>query len=297
MQYLVSIENTSYYYWQTEILIESFIMHGLEDNLILCVADNNSPKIRGYYKNILNHNKKIIHENFGQQKGNLIANRFFSIRNSIKSGIVTPPFTIIHSDMILKNPIEKYNKQTNIVMNNYGVIKNSETCSYIEKIGLKSKLLEQKSLSENEIENFPFSMPIVFNANIGSEFLDKFFDKLLINLESLLKEEHSPNFPIEKTCWIQTMLESMGFYSASSSFLTCELNHQEDVDVPFIHYKNGLMPIFHKKFFKFDSEFRTSMGPYETLAECNTNPNVDYVNKVIQSYLNKLNKPMENQNE
>ena len=110
--------------------------------------------------------------------------------------------------MILKNPIEKYNKDTDIVMNNYGVTKNSETTSYIEEIGLKASLLEK--MQESEIDNFPFSMPIIFNSN--KEFIIKFFDKLIINLEKLIKEKTN-TFPIEKTCWIQTMLESFGYYS------------------------------------------------------------------------------------
>lgn len=279
MKYIVSVENTSYFYWQLEILIESFLIHGIQDDLIICIAENDSPKVGGYSKNIVKYGKKVIHENLGRQKGCLVANRLYSIRNMVRSGELDCPFVIIHSDMILKNPIDKYNKSFDIVMNNFGVSKNYEVDNYLEEIGLRKN-------SEEDLD-IPFAMPIIFNESANKEFVNNFFDKLIINFEEILKEKVSPKFPFEKATWIRTMIESYGFYSASGAFLTTELTHSEDFDVPFIHYKNGIPPIFSKKFFQFTEPFRYQNGPYECLMENNSTPNAEYVNYVIRSYLRR----------
>jgi len=286
MKYLVSVENTSYFYWQLELLIESFLMHGLQDDLIICFAENESPKIGGYSKNLIKYGKKIIHENIGREKNFLPANRFYAIRNMVSTGGLEPPFTIIHSDMILKNPIDKYNQEYDVIINNYGVNKNSETIDYIEQTGLKQKLLEREGIEEDYINSFPFSMPMIFNESINKEFLNNFFEKLIINLEELIKTKPS-SFPIEKTCWTYTFLESLGFYTASGAFLTTELIHEEDLDAPFIHYKRGIPPIFNKKSFKFEDATRYQTGPYECFLENSNTPNSNYVCNVIKSYLRK----------
>jgi hypothetical protein len=289
MQYLVSVENSNYFYWQLELLIESFLMQGLEDSLVIAMAENEDPKLKGYSKNLVKYGKKIIHTNVGKEKDFLPANRFYAIRNLFETGEIELPFTVIHSDMILKNPIDKYNKDANIVMNNYGNTKNYLVSKYIEDSGLKQKLIDSGSLKEESadevIENFPYSMPIIFNESLDKEFLSKFLDKLIINLEELVKTKTS-SFPIEKTCWVYTFLESIGFYSASDSFLTCELMHSEDLDVPFIHYKNGIPPVFNKKFFKFEHG-RYFEGPYEALMDHNNTENTRYLQQVIKSYVKR----------
>ena len=47
MQYFVSIENNSYNCWQAGLLIESFKMQGIEDQLLIGVAENRAEFIYG----------------------------------------------------------------------------------------------------------------------------------------------------------------------------------------------------------------------------------------------------------
>jgi hypothetical protein len=284
MQYLVSIENTNYFYWQIELLIESFLMNGLQDELVIAIAENDDPKIKGYSRNLVKHKNKIIHTNVGKDRNCLIANRFYAIRNLFLSNQIKLPFTVIHADMIMKKPIDKYNQPADVVMNNYDVLKNYMTNSYIESIGLKQQLVDSEAMTEQEIEDFPFSMPMIFNESMDTDFFTKFLEKLVINLEELITKKN--DFPIERTCWTQTFLESMGFYSAAGSFLACDLMHAEDLDVPFIHYKNGIPPVFNKKFFKFERG-RYMDGPYENLLENNPTENTEYLHQVIRSYMKR----------
>lgn len=298
MQYLVSVENSNYFYWQLELLIESFLMHGLQDSLVISMAENDSPKLSGYSKNLIKYGKKIIHANVGKERDFLPANRFYSIHRLLESGDLNLPFCVIHSDMLLKNPIDKYNKETDVVINNYDVYKNTLTVDYIKNSSVKENLIKEGFLKGTEdedrvdeiideaIENFPYSMPIIFNESIGKELMLKFSEKLVVNLEELIKTKNQKQFPIEKTCWTYTFLESLGRYTASGEFLTCELAHAENLDVPFIHYKNGIPPVFNKKFFKFE-QGKYYEGPYEILVQNNLSENTEYMIQIIKSYMKR----------
>lgn len=291
MQYLVSVENSNYFYWQIELLIESFLMHGLQDNLVIAMADNDDPKISSYSKNLVKYCKKIIHPNFGKEKEYLPANRFYSLYKLFELGEIQTPFCIIHADMIMKNPIDKYNdKNYNFIINNNDVYKNYLTIDYIKESGIKDLLSKDENLTgidlDDSIENFPYSMPIIFNENLDKDFLNKFFQRLVMNLDLLLKTKNSKTFPIEKTCWTHTFLESMGKYNATGKFLSCDLMSLESFDVPFIHYKNGIPPVFNKKFFKFEKG-RYAEGPYDVILQNNPTENTDYLHQVIKSYLRR----------
>lgn len=291
MQYLVSVENSNYFYWQLELLIESFLMQGIQDDLVISMAENDDPKMSGYSKNLVKYGKKIIHLNVGKDRDFLPANRFYSLFKLLESGDLELPFCVIHSDMILKNPIEKYNDpESNFVLNNSDVVKNFLTLDYIRETALRERLISDEILTEenadNLIDNFPYSMPIIFNENLSKDFLLRFFEKLVVNLEELIKTKNSKTFPIEKTCWTYTFLESMGKYSATGKPLSCDLMNAESLDVAFIHYKNGIPPVFNKKFFKFEKG-RYMEGPYEILLQNNPTENTDYLHQVIRSYLRR----------
>ncbi len=80
MQYFVSVENSSYFYWQLEILIESFLMQGLENKLVIGFAENESQKLKGLSSNIVKYGKKFILNNDGRKLDYLPINRINSIR-------------------------------------------------------------------------------------------------------------------------------------------------------------------------------------------------------------------------
>lgn len=290
MQYLVSVENNSYFYWQLELLIESFLMHGLQDNLLITMAENEEPKLRQYSKNLVKYCKKIIHPNVGKEKDFLQANRIYAIRQAFYAGDIDLPFSVIHADMVLKNPIENYNKQTDIVLNNYSLSDSKLSIDFIENQGILDRLVDEKIIdneAKEELKKLPFAMPIIFNESLDREFLLKFFDKLTINLQDLITtKKQQKEFPIERTCWMQTLMESVGFYSISSSFLSTELMNTDNLDAPFIHYKYGIPPIFNKKFFKFEHG-KYFEGPFELLLEYNPTSNTDFVQEVIKSYLKR----------
>ena len=274
MKYVVSAENNSYFYWQLELLIESFLLHDKQNDLIILLAENNNPKNLNYCKNLPKYCKKIIHSDFASGLKYKNLNRIISLYDVSKN--IEYPFTVIHSDMLLLNPIDSYLDDRHHIITNFSN-KNLNVENY-----LHDKIENYNELNENVI-NFNFSMPIVFNSNLSAEMKDKFFAKLFLNYKEIYNDVSSnEKFPIEEIAWKKTFIDSFGHSLIGIRFLSC--NIQDEIDSPFIHYNNGIVPHFHKKYFNFEN-IRMHQDPYEALIKYeDSNENTKYITKLIKSY-------------
>lgn len=273
MKYIVSAENSSYFYWQLELLIESFLYHGIQDDLIICMAENDKPKNISYCKNLAKYSKKIIHEDFAKDKGKKNLNRLLSLYNLVKKKYLSCPFVIIHSDMILKKPVELV-EDIDLISS---VINKKEN---VEEILIKNNE-NYKELDENLI-NYNFSMPVLFNYHANKETLDLFFLKLLNNYKDFYDNKDYENLPIEEAAWKQTIIDSFGHFRIALRLLSCNIH--EELDANFIHYKNGIVPFFHKKYFKLEG-ITIHQDPFESLLKFkDSNENTKYIEQLIKSY-------------
>jgi hypothetical protein len=288
MQYFVNVENTSYFYWQLELLIESMLIQGVQvqDNLVIAFSENDCPKIKDYSKNIVKYGIKTFFPNIGRQTEHLQANRIYTLQRLVKEGILKPPFTVLHSDMIMKNPIDSYNKPFDFVVNNYD-ISNEDVEKYFDDENNQKNIMKENETIDNvsifkELKSYA---PIIFNESLDPEFLEKFLTKLVLNVRSLI-ESKGPEFPCEKVAWKKTFLEAVGHYTATGETLACDLL-QPDVDVPFIHYNRGIPPVFNKLFFKFEKPSLYYDGPFENLLQQNISETTNFVHQVIKSYIKR----------
>lgn len=286
MQYFVSIENSSFFYWQIELLIESFVMHGLQDRLIIAIAENDDPKIKGYSGNLVKYGTKFIHANSGKEAGHFPLNRVVAIRTALSEGILGFPFSVIHSDMVLKKPLpdEGFRPDYGMVVNSFDETSEKTRVEIKDAIrpGL-TRIAEERKLAMSDLPEIPaFSAPIVFNTSF-KQLLDVFFARLQSNTADLI-ETRGGDFPCERAAWELTLTEAFQHCSVKSEFMAAPLMSDES-DTNFIHYKNGIPPVFHKKFFKFD-DVSANVGrcPFEVMLEHNPTPNTAYVHEVIKSY-------------
>lgn len=291
MQYLVSVENSSYFYWQLELLIESFIAQGIEKDLVIGLAENDSQKIRGFSHNLVKYGNKFIHTNEGRERGYLPLNRIVSIRYALAKGLVKFPFTLIHADMLLRSPVVlgESDNGFGVILNNYGELDEDEK-SVKEEIepGLKN-LAEERGVNEEDIPAIPFfSAPVVFNSPL--EYIsDTFFSKVQVHMLDIFSRKGA-SFPCERAAWELTLAESFQHCSIKGKFMAAPLMF-EDENINFIHYKNGIPPVFHKKFYRYDGGvYYTNQGPYDTILEHNPTVNTNYMHQLIRSYNRKNNK-------
>lgn len=286
MLYFVSAENTSYFYWQLELLIESFSMLGMGDRLVIALAENDSQKVGGFSSNLVRHERKFLHPNEGREKGYLPLNRVESIRYALAYGILKFPFTLLHADMVMRKPVSDPSEHMpSVVLNNFDDQPYSEEEAVKKEIkeGLESLAVERKVPFE-ELPAIPFfSAPAVFNGAFES-VSEVFFSRLQNNMVSMV-ERKGPSFPCEKAAWELTLSESFQHCSISGEFMSAPLLFDSD-NSNFIHYRSGIPPVFHKKFYKYeDGMYLAGQGPYDTLMEHNPTLGTDFVQSVIRSYV------------
>lgn len=286
MQYFVSAENTSYFYWQLELLIESFAMLGVEDSLVIALAENDSRKTGGFSTNLVKHKNKFVHPNTGRDKGYLPLNRIEAIRYALAYGALDFPFALIHADMVLKRPIEEPKSEFPlIVLNNFDESMGEEEAVKGEIKGPIQELAESRGVEFESIPKVPFlSPPTVFNKAFSS-ISEVFFSKVQVNMTDIVMRR-GVDFPCEKAAWELAISESFQHCEVTGRFMAAPLLFESD-DVNLIHYKAGIPPVFHKKFYKYEEgNYFAGQGPYETLVENNPTVCTDYMQAVIKSYVN-----------
>lgn len=285
MQYFVSAENTSYFYWQLELLIESFAMLGLEGDLVVGMAENDSQKIGGFSSNLVRHANKFVHPNEGRHVGYLPLNRVGAVRYALAYGLLKFPFALIHADMVMRRPLDAPAEDSpEVVLNNFDDYSAAEEEMVKGEIaGELASLAENRGVSQGDLPKVPFlSPPIVFNCSFES-IADVFFSRLQTNMVGLA-ERKGPSFPCEKAAWELTLTESFQHCSVTGKYMSAPLLFDSD-DSNFIHYRTGIPPVFHKRFYRYEEGvYLVGQGPYDTLLEHNPSMGTDFVQKVVRSY-------------
>lgn len=292
MQYFVSAENSSYFYWQLELLIESFLMHGLDKALVVGLAENDDQKIRGYSSNLVKYGTKFMIPNDGVNFGYPPLNRINSIRYALAHGVLKFPFAMIHADMILREPLKLSEEEETygVIVNNFDELSDYDTKVVKEEVdSLVEKVAAERKVEPESVTRVPFfSAPVVFNKSM-EYFSNQFFTKVQ-GYELALAEKRGREFPCERAAFEMTIAESFQHLGIRGRFMSAPMMYEGD-NMNFIHYRSGIPPVFHKKYFKYEQgTFFSSMGPYETIMEHNPTVNTNYVQQVIRSYNKRNNK-------
>lgn len=268
MQYFVSIENTNYFYWQVELLIESFKMHGLQDQLVIGIAENETPKRAGIAKNLLSHPNKFMHENSAVPYG-LSSNQIQGVAAALANKYLSCPFTLIHADMVLVKPVKEI--EGDIVISPYEFHLQSVVDPYLSEIA---------KVKEAKVDDFPKTIPVggvmVFNKDVPADF----FAQVQSRMRTLAKE--SPNEDKAKAAWALGIYDFLGLLQLSQAYLETHLLAAKTEN--FVHYAHGIPPVFNKRYYKGD--LCLTNNPYEVMLDHNPTPCTDYLHKVIHAYRN-----------
>jgi hypothetical protein len=274
MQYVVSAENNSYFYWQLELLIESFKINGIDNQLTVFLAENDLPKISGFSKNLINHKNKFEHENFGLKNNCLSLNRPFAILQALRSGYLKFPFALIHADMVLKTPL-KEEFEEDIILDSYFLKPSNYKIS--EEI---NEILNKRGLQDRT--KAPDMLP-PFGVIVFNNALNELFFHSVINKTIKFNETKGKNFPSEYAAWEISFFEILGGYSFEGKNFSCGLLDESESN--FVHYKYGIPPYFNKKYFVDNNKILSGrISPYDVILEHNLTSNSNYLNRIINSY-------------
>ena len=285
MDYFVSIENIPYHRWQLELLIESFKMHDLQDKLLVAIAENNEPQYGGFARNMMDHERKFIHENYGKSHGCKELNKPYALLSALSNNFLSQPFVVLHPDMVLYKPFKMEGQ------NNFLFSVESETPAlrqrlqpYIEKVvaGRAGDTSALPWLSANCL--------CAFNSVSMA-----FFTRVMHHMEVFL-QDHSDWEDIPQAAWITALYEQYGLALIQGGFYECPLvfNVEDIPNACVIHYRFGVPPYFSKKHFRLENSVQFSLSPtnpLDVLEQYDNTTAMEFMSEVVKSYKNK--KPYE----
>jgi len=276
MNYITGIDNTPYYHWQTELLIESFRMQNMEDKLWIGINNPQLPAIEKFTKNLKSHKNKFFFEN----KLNSDTNRIYAILLAIRNKVIEPPFTLIDSDMVLMKPIDPISEfiaDISFHTRESDEILKKHLSPEVEKI------LNSYQIKKENVQWMPLGKTLVFNSAD-----EKLLLKALWWAENLFEKFKDTGLDLERAAWTMAFHEYLFKYKFKNEFYEVTLFHN-DVEAPFLHYNQGLPPDFVKRNFTYEKAsygFLSPDGtPYAAILKNNPTTTTNHLQKVVKSYL------------
>jgi hypothetical protein len=255
MKYFASIANTYYFRWQAELLIESFKKLGLQDELVIGVADVTDTGM-GFARNLNAHRYKFHHVNQAD-RGYPALNKLYSACIAAESGLLGKEWAFLHPDMMLVKPISSPDYDRVLMFH-------PEAAR-----GIQGHLRQRR---------FSPEMGMLGQTMVFKKPPPEFLRTALRCHEALLKNG-SP-FP-EKMAWAWALSKtSLPLFGKA---MEMSLLHYSP-SAPVIHYKHGMPPGFHKRYFTQEIALAESEDPCEVLLKYNPSPASDLAQKVVLSY-------------
>lgn len=284
MEYLVSTENTPYYRWQLELLIESFKHHNQEENLLVCLSGESDSNAANnlFWRNISNHKRIKAHENIGEIRGHKGVNALYDLHFAVQKQWISQPFVYIPTDVVLKNKL------------NVDLSTDYPEIVFFPSPFFTFELAEEKAGPFWEITNkkkddyekkwIPLGPIMIFN-----KIPELLFERAIVLAEKLALQQLLRKQPIwEHTA---TLAWSMNLSDFSDNFLLrsnyyLKMTMLDIGNSPFIHYEHGLPPVFNKTMFKYKSpEFLSFGDPFQILAENSPTENAHFMSELAKKIL------------
>lgn len=252
MNYFVFIENTNYFLWQIDILIQSFKNLNIIDKLVICVKDNDQSKISAFGQNV-KLCKTLLRTN----------DKFSGLYLAIKNNLLSQPFTLLEPDSILLNPLPITNKNVifSIQKGNHNLIQH-----YIDNI------LNAKKLSF--LDFYQYIGDTISLNTLPIEFFTR-----ILEWQNILKDTNTNN-PL-----ILTLIEYYGHISIIGTHNYESQLYNNDVNVNnVVRYNKDFYPHFSKCMFKYEPPDFFSLGNvFEVLSNCNLTTTTNSIQPVVQS--------------
>ena len=281
MDYIVSAEDTPYYHWQLELLIESFKMHGLQDRLLIALAASPASRTPDFTRNLSKHGRTVSHENVGRKRGYAYLNKPYAVSTAVKQGQIKQPFTVIEPDMMMFSPMSVEKEPMAFQVKPFFNLE-------FVKENIPNIKEYVKTVTGNADHWFPIGSVYTFN-NMPEEFFDRIvsWSEFLAFETAKTQAEASYWRYLERAGWAMSFLDYFGHLPFKGSY-TYEMSLLDyDTGHNFIHYSNGLPPVFSKYLFKFEPPvyLTAALTPFDALLVESPTSVCLYAQRVVRSYL------------
>jgi hypothetical protein len=276
MDYFVNLDQTPFNQWQLELLIESFRRHNMQDQLVVCLNESDSPINPEFAMNIAGHKRIISHRNIGKDRGYTKLNSFYGISWALEEGLLKQPFCKVPLDSVLFSEPP--------TTPDYPIVSYQIDSMFTPELVLEhTDLFDKKKLEENWPSAGEF---LYFN-----KFPNIFFSYVADLAERLIFRQ------MRKTGSFWDMTDRLALNLAIQEYVgkvpiqgayDYESDMYNNYPKNFIHYDKGFMPIFHKEMFSYAPPNYISFGnPFKVLSENFPSGAFHYMSLLAKSYLSR----------
>jgi hypothetical protein len=223
MDYFVAVEPNYQHFWQIELLIESFKLLKMQDQLFVAIMGSPSE----LPVNLLNHPRKIFCADFNEtfKFGYPPINRLACLKASLD--YLSPQFAVLHTDMAIVGPIPE-------IKHNLCFVPYPQPSANV----------------------FYFPSWVSFDGvTVFNKVSKEFFDYAISAVKSLMEMYDCENVPIWAVA-LNLAIRQFNF-SVIASNLETPLTLESNVLPPIIHYKTGFPPHFSKNYSITDDPYNT----------------------------------------
>lgn len=281
MEYFVSAENTPYYHWQLELLIESAKENKCENNLLVALAQADAVVYPEFFRNLSQHRKIFGHENIGKSRGYEGLNSLYSLLWSVRYNKISQPFLAMPAHSVIFNT-----SLNSLPKKNYPEIIFSPSPFFTiefaeETIGPFWEWIK-KSKEDYEKNWVPAGSFFIFQ-NIPVEV----FERTVAIAERIAVEQIAQGKNVsEYTCqlaWAISLCDFMPQISLKGDY-SITGNMLGSGDCPIIDYEHGLPPVFNKRMFQYQPPTYVSFGdPFEILSQHSPTQNSHFISRLAKS--------------
>jgi hypothetical protein len=287
MEYFVSTDQRAYHDWQIELMIESFKAQGLENKLIITAAETNEQRYNKLH-NTLGHAKYFQHSNIGMQRGFSKLNELYSLAWCINNGKINYPICIMQPHVVLFNKNYEINFPEGQASLNVAI----DPFFTFQLANQKAGDFWQKQINTMNYykDNWLPIGSLIFINNIPIEFINR----TIAVAEYLIVEQIINKIPVwedtVKLAWVINTIDFIGRININASYIYASSMNNGNI-TPFIDYNHGLSPHFNKSMFLYAPPVCMSFGdPIETLLNCHSSPNADYMSELSNKIISSRNK-------
>lgn len=279
MDYFLSVPNSTYFYWQLELLIQSFKDLNKEENLSIFIysrpEDSTQYLNNMFSKNLIAHKKKIYTSNPGLVKGCPELNKLYNLLTAVNSGYIKQPFVLLEPCTVFRKDYffpEPDASTFAFTVDPFFTVEEVEknVGPFYEWFNLEKSVFESSWIPIGEVYAF---------NNLTSNF----FSSCMIIAEKLALHQMLDN----KKVWERTADLAIAIcVLVKSSQVSCRGDCSivgpinSDFDSFLVGYKDGYPPAFLRSMYPFNP---LSFGdPIEELSKINYTNNSSYISNIAR---------------
>lgn len=271
MDYFVAIQNTNYYYWQLELLIQSFKKLNIQNQLVVAITPALGVVFPEFQTNSAKHPRLFV------TKDNNRTNTIQMLIALLEQKALNQPFAYLHPDMVMLQPLEKH-----ITIPSTFIGFDPETIhpNILNTIQTElNKIYEIKKIQPNHLQT---GSVIIFNG-MPIDFFYRVYQRTIE-----LIELYGTNWGVEKAAMLLTLYENVGLFNCTPTPCTLPMTAHV-VNRPIIHYKYGITPDFNKIFFKYPAQSPiitiSAQTPFEAILKQTPYTATQHMQELTRTYL------------